>query len=217
MTDEQYRKKMDQHNREVAERERLQAEKKRKDDREFYQRMGSAIQRPGATGGTKTTCFAAGTMVATAAGTTAIEALQTGDKVYAMSGNGELSLRPVHRFVAHRRGRIWEIVTKSQERPIATTGFHRFQTDRGWRWARSLHSGQRLRTPAGWTEIVSVKRTGRFEPVFNLVVEQDLNFIADGVIAHSFSFFGGVRTLLHRRELRLGGVPRIALSPIDQS
>jgi Pretoxin HINT domain len=185
-----YKAKMDAHNREVRERDQRRAEEARK--------MSS---------GGQSSCFSAGTKVTTPEGPRCIESLMVGDTVSAFcESTREFVQRPVRRHAAHSAARIWQITISGAAAPIATTGTHLFLTRRGWRRAKRLRIGDELYTRVGWQSIETVKKTERVEPVYNLVVEEALTFVADGVVVHSFAHFRALRSCLHRVIL---GVNRV--------
>lgn len=206
MTDEEYRRqeaakarahkeKMDAHHEEVRNREAQRAAEKRKADQQFADRMSG-----------QPTCFAAGTAIMTPTGMRRIETLVVDDEVSAFCGaTGSLVKRQIRKQVAHTAAPIWEISILDGEQPLGTTGCHLFLTKRGWKRTRQLRPGECVRTNQGWARIQSISRTTRIEPVYNLIVDDLLTYVANGVVAHSFAYLRLPRTWLHRlhRSLQL--------------
>ena len=195
MTNEEYKRQQDEYNHAMRERNEQRAKEQKEKDQQFYDDMGRAIR------GEQPRCFVAGTMVSTPSGRRKIEALRTGETVYAFcSKTGEMVERPIKRHVVHRPGRVWQITTSETPQPIGTTGCHVFLTEQGWKRARQLRSGDRLRTETGWAQVEAAHLTSSVEPLYNLVVAGEFNFVANGAIAHSFAYFRVLRTFLHRIE-----------------
>ena len=183
-----YKARQDAHNQEVRERERRQAEEAR--------RLSS---------GGGSSCFAGGTMIKTVKGERPIETLSAGDEVLAYSPQaGEFVPRPVRQLKSHAAARIWEVNIEGTDSPLRTTGLHVFLTECGWRRARQLRPGMKLQTESGWRQVASIQKTEISEPVFNLVVEDLLTFVAGGVVAHSFAHLRRLRAWLHRWTLQDG-------------
>ncbi len=149
----------------------------------------------------------------TASGLRGIESLAVGDGVSAFcSATGHLVERKIEKHVAHSAACIWEISILDANASIATTGCHLFLTRRGWKRTRQLRAGEELRTNLGWGKIQTVQMTTRIEPVYNLIVEGQLTFFAEGVVAHSFAYFRALRTWLHRLKRPSQNVQHVAPS-----
>jgi hypothetical protein len=150
----------------------------------------------------------------TAAGLRRIDALDQGDDVYAFcDATNQIVERKIEKHVVHSAARIWEILILDADQPIGTTGCHLFLTRRGWKRTRQLRPGDFLHTGDGWAKIQSVQVTTRIEPVYNLIVDGDLTFIADGVVAHSFAYFRVLRTWLHRRKRSFRNLQEARVNP----
>jgi DNA-binding CsgD family transcriptional regulator len=81
---------------------------------------------------------------------------------------------------------VFTLRTKRQE--ITATGNHPFWTKRGWVELSNLKPGDRAGTlvsgKIGWAEIVFIEGAGT-ETVYDLTVERDHNFVANGFITHN--------------------------------
>jgi hypothetical protein len=121
-------------------------------------------------------CFGAGTPVLTPDGERPIESITAGDVVIARDPeSGESSPRTVLATkITHdkpslrlelrdRRGRS-EAITVTAEHPF-------YVESRGWTAAAELEPSDRVTTPDGATEVVSLAMRAEIEPVYNLEVE----------------------------------------------
>ncbi len=145
------------------------------------------------------TCFAAGTKVLTASGYHPIELIARGDSVLAYdSQSRQLVRRRVLSRKRHKAARIWEIHTDSGA-IVATTPNHHVLSARGWTSVKALEPGDVLTRGFGsTTRVVSVLRTDRFEPVYNLVVDKENTFIVEGTVVHCFASFKRLQALWYR-------------------
>lgn len=158
-------------------------------------------------------CFAAGTQISTKSGCRTIKSLRAGDLVYAFcETTGQINERPIKKYIIHSASVIWEIRI-SNDNIIRTTSRHLFMTDGGWKSAKNLLVSDKLRTVNGFVQVVSSNSTGSIEPVYNIVVTEDLTFIADGVVAHSFVSLRALRSAFHRLQNRLHQPRRSLLTP----
>ena len=68
----------------------------------------------------------------------------------------------------------------------------------------NIKEGDRFIQVNSKTRVVArVQLTGKIEPVFNIYTEGEHNFIADSCIAHNFTEFRNLRTILHKVFLDL--------------
>lgn len=158
-------------------------------------------KRPGNTGGGGGggDCFPAGTMIKTPAGEMGIEQVEKGDIVYSYDSN-EMALvckRVLARTNAHDSANIIKI-SFADESYIYTTKNHPFLTCKKWKKAKDLNTGDKLCAAStglktGVKNIVSITPIKQLLPVYNLIVEGNFNFIADGVVVHSFSYLKSAR------------------------
>lgn len=143
-------------------------------------------------------CFPAGTRIEIPIGTMPIEALSVGYRVVGVSlDTGVKRACKILKVTSHPQNSIWEIAL-SENRKIRTTAIHSFYSDGKWRMAKSLEKGDFMlhlseRGVFEEVEIIESKLIPLCLPVFNLIVEEDFTFIADGALAHSFSRFRGLR------------------------
>jgi len=136
-------------------------------------------------------CLAAGTIVWTDRGTTAIEQVQVGDLVLSQDPEtGELAYKPVLRTTVRPEGPLVRVRTVKGE-VFETSGGHLFWVaGEGWVRARQLESGMELHGVGG-TARVSLTEDGPELETYNLIV-------AD---FHTY-FVGDAKLLCHDNTVR---------------
>ena len=149
-------------------------------------------------------CFASGTMVLTPSGDLPIELVASGDSVFAYDSKAhQLVSRRVLSRKKHKATRIWQIQSDSGA-IVSTTPNHHFLSTRGWTSTKNLQPGEELTRAVGpVTRVVSVLRTDRFEPVYNLIVEKENTFVAQGNVVHCFASFKFLQALWHPLSYRI--------------
>ncbi len=134
-------------------------------------------------------CFAAGTSVHTVEGPRAIESIQVGDRVLSQNTTtGLIEFQPV--VALHRNKPTATLRVSIGGETIVATGIHRFwKANKGWTMARELKPGDRVRMLGGLATVRAVD-TGKIEPVYNLDVAEDRDFMVgmQGVLVHDFSY-----------------------------
>ncbi len=139
-------------------------------------------------------CFPAGTLIATPSGGIDIASMKVGDLVLAFDPRRSvLRSRRILDVRKHEKNTIWEMVFTDGNR-LRTTASHSFCVSGTWKQARhivasdclnSIHASGRITT----RQVASSFSTTEVEEVFNLIVDGDFSFVADGVMAHSFTHF----------------------------
>lgn len=129
-------------------------------------------------------CFAAGTPVLTLRGMRLIETIEVGDLVLSQDvTTGMLGYEPVVASLKNPPAPTLRLELDRGE-SIITTGIHRFWSPGiGWRMARELKVGDRVRTLDGSSRLMAIEPQS-VRPVFNLEV------------AHQASFFVGRHAVL---------------------
>jgi hypothetical protein len=114
-------------------------------------------------------CFAAGTMVCTISGSTAIEDIRVGDMVLAQDAEtGETAFKPIMRTTIRPPVETFTIETSAGK--LRSTGGHLFWVaGEGWTKARHLQSGQTLHCAAGTVQVSEVTKSDPAQ-TYNLVV-----------------------------------------------
>lgn len=180
--------KMDQYNMDMRKRGEQRAEQSRKERQRTY----DAYQGK--------RCFVGGTPILTPDGWRPISELRKGDKVVSYDkSSGTTRIRDIKARRDHKRALIWEIHLTERDQPICTTDSHSFLSNHGWRRTNQLSPGDILITVENEKAVVkSVVETDRTEPVFNLITEGEHIYIAQGCVAHNFTYFRRIRMLWHR-------------------
>jgi hypothetical protein len=148
-------------------------------------------------------CFPSGTMIRTPHGQRDIGSLEAGDLVVALDvGAKESKPRKILRKVGHGNTRLWQICFCDGS-ALRTTSAHSFLSKNGWMLARRIKEGDVVITiteeMVQEPKVVHISApTDSCAAVFNLIVEDDFTFIADGVVAHSFTHLRWLRCQLWR-------------------
>lgn len=146
-------------------------------------------------------CFPAGTLIETPYGLRDIDSIAKNEIVLAFNPKqNSFFPRKILKVYKHKKNTIWE-VSFTDGSKVRTTANHSFLVARKWRRTRQIHKGDHLSSIDEFgghvtRQVVDCSSTSHMEEVFNLVVEGDFSFIADGIIAHSFSYFREIRILL---------------------
>lgn len=145
-------------------------------------------------------CFPQGTTILTPSGSQDITDLKKNDLVCSIcTKSNNLVFRRVLSVVSHSNHSIWNLRFEDGE-TIRTTAIHSFRTDNGWKAAMKIGVGENI-LHCGKNGIIRSKtvedsfNSNSVEDVFNLIIEKDFNFIADGAIAHSFTHLRSLRCL----------------------
>jgi hypothetical protein len=157
--------------------------------------------------GSGSSCFPSATRVLTPRGWRAIASLSEGEQVLSVNRNGTLVACAILKRQDHPPASIVTVHMKGGE-SLRATDSHSMKTQRGWVRICNLKIGDALWRvdPDGRVKHERVERVeaeGVSEPVFNLVVASAYTFIAEGCIAHSFSYFRGIRMAISECARRL--------------
>jgi hypothetical protein len=168
-------------------------------DRQESARQNYRLYERERSGNSGYACFPRGTPVWTPSGPAAIEALRVGDAVISCSKKGILEARPICKIV-RRHNRTNLSVELGRERPpLRITPSHSLMVNDRWTAARHVVPGDRVKVlchaqsdlrDAVVTRVSSYEDEG---DVYNLIIEDMFVFVANGVIAHSFTYFRSVR------------------------
>jgi hypothetical protein len=154
-------------------------------------------------GGGGNSCFPGGTMISTPSGRRDIASIEPDDYVISLDVEaGQFTARRVLTVRRHSARKIWRLSFEN-EHQVRTTSVHSFHVNDGWKKASRICQDDRVLfyEPQGetqWRTVTESSPTAEVEDVFNLIVEEHFNFVADGALAHSFSYFRGARVLTWR-------------------
>ncbi len=158
----------------------------------------SAGNKGGGSGGSGGGCFPSGTKIATPRGELSIEELHPGEDVFSFNKKrGIIEVNRILRINEHAENPVWEIQFEDGSQ-VRTTPVHSFLAGNSWKMARRVAPGERLLSldSLGKTNtraIVKSKMTNQKETVYNLIVDKNYSFIADGMLVHSFTYLRSLR------------------------
>lgn len=197
---ERYQRKLDEHARDQRARD-AEHERQRQRQRERDRQRGVG------------TCFPGETCIATPRGPRPISELRAGDEVLSRDPSGRVSSVRVRRHLMHPPALLWEVCVAGRNEPILATRSHSFRTTHGWRRASTLGAGDVLVGQDGSPFIVTaVRASERVDHVYNIHVEGDGSFVADGCVVHSFTYFRALRVWWQRLGSRAQHAPLVASS-----
>lgn len=143
--------------------------------------------------GSGSTCFSFDTKISTPTGLQNIVDLKQGDKVVSISLSGQTTNQRVLKKVCHKADYIWKIELVDGK-IISTTKSHSFLLETGWKKASEIVAGDNILGKGGNTHSVKKSyQTQELQPVFNLIIDGNYTFIANGVQVHSFTHFRVLR------------------------
>ena len=144
-------------------------------------------------------CFPKGTMILTPRGTKEISQLNEGDYVISIGNDRRAYTNKILKVKSYTNKPLWSIMFNDGT-SIKTTSSHSFLVEN--KWIKSLNIKQDDSISCYENGNIIIKKViSSFEitatnDVYNLYVENNFNFIADGVMAHSFSYFRLTRMTL---------------------
>ncbi len=145
-------------------------------------------------------CFSGSTRVRTPTGWRLIKDLDKNDLVVSINKNGELVNRNISERKTYRNRPTVKITVGSTL--IVATKVHSIQISSGnWKKIGKLKVGDVVcfvDNSLNFSEhkVESIEN-GQPIDVYNLIVEGDYNFIVEGCIAHSFTYFRNLKCLYH--------------------
>ena len=145
-------------------------------------------------------CFPASAKVLTPRGYRPIASLQEGDSVV----SGKMRVETVTKKLSYGASEVFCVMLEGRSAPVRTTRHHTFLTKRGWLRADRMRVGDEMIGPnAGRVTGFAVQAA---EPVYNLHTTGDHTFVVEGVVAHNFTEFRGLRTAWHQLFVDVGAV-----------
>ncbi len=141
-------------------------------------------------------CFAKGTKITTPYGLIDIEKLSKGDIVTSIDRLGNASFNRIIKTKRHVNIPIYQIILRNGK-VINTTIGHKFLVESKWKKAINIKAGESLfYFEDNFIKIEKVEKSYKsdnYSDVYNIIVERDFNYIAEGVVVHSFSYFQIIR------------------------
>lgn len=132
-------------------------------------------------------CVTEGTLIATPAGDRKVESLRAGDEVLTISTRGCVEPATVTHIAKHR-ALAYRTIETADGIVVRLTDQHPVRTISGWTNAGNLHVGQSVQTSSGWQRITHSRQHVGSVTVYDLTVEPNKNFIANGLVLHNKSF-----------------------------
>lgn len=129
-------------------------------------------------------CVVRGARVRTRKGSVPIEELAVGDEILTLSPDG---VKQPGRITRIEPGRVTEFLrlTLADGRTLCVTEQHPLALEGEWVRAARLREGDRVRTEDGYAAIERIEKVAEGALVYDLTVEPNPNFFADGVLVHN--------------------------------
>ena len=141
-------------------------------------------------------CFTANTMISTPTGEKPIVNMKKGDKVISFV-NGKRTVETVKSRIVYPVQTVWDFEL-SNGKTVSATNHHTMLTDSGWKKFGDITVGKdKLICSDGKSVIVKHKKNARMELVYNLTTTGCHNFIANGLVAHNYTFARKFRSVFH--------------------
>jgi len=141
-------------------------------------------------------CFTADTLISTPTGEKPIVNMKKGDKVISFA-NGKRTVETVKSKIVYPVQTVWDFEL-SNGKTVSATNHHTMLTDSGWKKFGDITVGKdKLICSDGKSVIVKHKKNARMELVYNLTTTGCHNFIANGLVAHNYTFARKFRSVFH--------------------
>jgi hypothetical protein len=145
-------------------------------------------------------CFPGNAKIMTSDGYVLLNSLRVGDVITSWQEDTRTWVnRRVKKIISYGLARVTHL-DLSDGTTVRVTDHHTIHTSKGWRKISSLKEQDCITSGRKWREVrvLRIRRTAERVPVYNLHCEGEYNFVADGVIAHSFSTLRVPRVALNR-------------------
>ncbi len=146
-------------------------------------------------------CFPGDAKIRTPKGLETLDSLRTGDLVVSWEKNtGKLVNHRVKKVVPYGVSPVIQ-VDLSDGRTVRVTGHHTIRTSKGWRKVSSLKAGDQIPSVKDGlyeVRVLGIRHPGESVLVYNLYCEGAYNFVADGMIAHSFTALRTPRVAMNK-------------------
>jgi hypothetical protein len=143
-------------------------------------------------------CFPGRTLVLTPIGEKPINTLKQGHYILSVARN-HFHARKIIKVVTRASGEVFKVQLTDSSNVLYSTKYHSFLTPQGWKRLSQLGPHD-LIYQALEKKYLPIKEIAPYgvEPVFNLITEVEHNFVADGCLAHNFSYFRALRMAWYR-------------------
>ncbi len=163
------------------------------------EKVGWSSGSSGSSGGVSG-CFPRGTQISTPSGNRDVSTLHAGDHVITIDPSTQApKTAKILKSLCHRNNKMW-LMQFADGSSLRTTGIHSFLVNGHWQRAKQIQAGDML-TYLASSGILTAKRVERSDAipergdVYNLIVEGEFHFLANGMLAHSFAYFRTTRAL----------------------
>ncbi len=146
-------------------------------------------------------CFSGDTEITTPFGSQKIAELDNSDLVHSINRRtGKPEPQEILCVKKYENSEIWSIQLEDNV-TIKTTATHSFRINNHWLKARNITSDDSIEliNKTGKTVIKKVfdsRPDQSQETVFNLIINKNFNYIANGALVHSFTYFREIRSLM---------------------
>lgn len=165
-------------------------------------------------------CFPGDAKIVTPNGLVQLDSLRAGDLVTSWQESTRTWVsRSVKKIISYGLAAITHL-DLSDGSIVRVTDHHTIHTLKGWRRVGSLREGDCITSGCGelsGVRVLRIRRTGERVPVYNLHCEGEFNFVADGVVAHSFTTLRATRVALNRIADRIRGLLPAERYPIPKA
>lgn len=144
-------------------------------------------------------CFPKGTQILTGNNiTTCISLLKKGDLVATANDNNKIQIEKILKINLYKNKQLWEIVFTDGE-SLKTTHSHSFFNGTDWLKASEITTGDLMyfyeKGNFKKKEVGVSSKLPIVEDVYNIIVDKNYTFIANGMLSHSFTYFRNYRKL----------------------
>lgn len=145
------------------------------------------------------TCFSGDTKVFTLSGLCRIDSIVKGQRILSLGNTSQAMMKNVIRVKKHETASVTAIHTK--RRSFNVTPNHTVQTTLGKSKVCNLQIDDHLVSMSSngdfkTDRIIKIDVSTHSEPVYNLIIEDNYNFLVDGCVAYSFTKFPIVQQTL---------------------
>jgi len=132
-------------------------------------------------------CIVEGTLVATPLGSIPIEQIHEGDEVWGVDEDRKMARNTVARKRSNRVHGYLRLVLENGE-TLELTAMHPVSTPTGWQMAGELRAGGAVHYRDGLATVDRIETIDDWAVVYDITVQPDANFLANGVLVHNKLF-----------------------------